>query len=175
MPVGSAETSSGPALSMVICWPGWASWAARAASSARALASTSGHWVGAGPGPLERGGDQELVQELLQLLSLAVGDAEQLLPLAGWQRMAVVLHGGQGAPDRGQGPAQLVGDHGQQLLGLVGRGWLAARALVGHRAPSPCRQGAGPGEVGPPVGWSGSVSGWRGWGCGRGGWRSGAG
>jgi hypothetical protein len=119
---------------MVIGWLGWASRAAWPASSARAATSTSGRRAEGGVQVVHAGGGQELLQQPLQLLALPVGHPEQLLLLGTWERLGVVLQGHQGAKQRGQRLAQLVGDHGQQLLGVL-TGWLLAwERLVGHRS-----------------------------------------
>ena len=83
--------------------------------------------------PVQAVGDQELLEQPLQLGALAVGDAEEFLLLDGGQGGAALLDGGQGAQQCGQGPAQLMGDHGQQLLGSVARRPVATSTHVGHR------------------------------------------
>ena len=46
---------------------------------------------------VQAGGGQELVEELLQLLALPVGNPEQLLLLEKRQRLGVLVQGCQGA------------------------------------------------------------------------------
>ena len=70
------------------------------------------HLIGAG-------GGQELVEQPLQLLALPVGHPEQLLLLSTGERLGAVLQRHQGAKQRGQRLAQLVGEDGQQLPGCL--------------------------------------------------------
>jgi hypothetical protein len=79
------------------------------------------------------GGGQELVEQPLQLLALPAGHPEQLLLLSIRERLGSVLQGQQGAKQRGQRPAQFVGEDGQQLLGVLGGRLLARERRVGHR------------------------------------------
>jgi hypothetical protein len=83
---------------------------------------------------VQPGGGQQLLQQPLQLLALPARHAQQLLLLEDRQRLAALLQGRQRAKQRRQRPPQLVGDHGQQLLGPLAR-LLAASRLVGHREP----------------------------------------
>jgi hypothetical protein len=87
----------------------------------------------AGLAAVHAGSGQQLAEEPPQLLTLLACHPEQLLLLEGRQRLVVLLDGGQGAKQGGQRSAQLVGDHGQQLISVVaGRlGW--RDRLVWHR------------------------------------------
>jgi hypothetical protein len=62
-----------------------------------------------------------------------VGHPEEFLLLGNRQRLAALVQGRQGAEQCGQRLAQLVGDHGQQLLGGRTGRRLARARLVGHR------------------------------------------
>jgi hypothetical protein len=74
-----------------------------------------------GSATIRASGDQQLVEEPLQLLALPACHPKQLLLLAGRQCLVAVLEGRQGAKQRGQRPPQLMRDHGQQLVGVVAR------------------------------------------------------
>ena len=133
MASGSTRTSSGPAASMVIRWWGVGELGGYAGLGGQRGRIDQRRLDHPEVEPVQAVGDQELLEQPLQLGALAVGDAEELLLLGGGQGRAALLDGGQGAQQCGQGPAQLMGDHGQQLLGWVARRPVATSTHGGHR------------------------------------------
>ena len=96
MASGSARTSSGPAAWMVIRW-----WGLGQAGGHGGLVGQRGRIDQRRPGhgrlSVRDGGDQELLEQPLQLGALTAGHGEQFLLLGGGQGRAALVDGGQGA------------------------------------------------------------------------------